>query len=162
MADGIRRFRADDAAVLAGLTAAAINRIGPRAYSAEQVAAWAARSPMPERFIDSAAKGDTIFVAVGADDKPIAYVLTEPDGHLDMLYTHPDHAGNGVAGVLLGVAEAEARKSAIASLFTEASELARPVFALAGFALLHRRDFSIAHTGGEVQIHNYAMEKMLD
>ncbi|MFL0670540.1 MAG: GNAT family N-acetyltransferase [Erythrobacter sp.] len=161
MGDGIRRFRDSDAASLAALTVAAIRTIGPRGYSAAQVAAWAARHPGPERFIASAAKGDAILVAVDADDRPLAYVLTESDGHVDMLYCHPDHSGNGAASMLLGLAEAEARKAGVAALFTEASELARPVFARAGYSLLHRRDFTIVHASADVAIHNYAMEKQL-
>jgi len=104
MADGIRRFRAGDAAALAALTFVAIREIGPRAYSPAQVAAWAARHPGPVRLIASAAKDDTILVAVEEDDKAIADVLTESSGDIDQLYFHPDHTGNGVASVLLGVA----------------------------------------------------------
>jgi putative acetyltransferase len=161
MTDRIRRFRTSDAGALAALTVAAIRVTGLRAYSPEQVAAWAARHPGPDRFIASGAKGDTILVAVGADDVPIAYVLTEADGHIDMLYCHPDHTGLGVAAALLVAAEASARGSGTARLYTEASELARPVFERAGFAVLHRRDFAIAHHGRDVAIHNYAMEKRL-
>jgi putative acetyltransferase len=161
MADGIRRFRDSDAASLAALTLASISRLGPLAYSPQQIAAWAARRPGPARFITSAAKGDTILVAVAADDMPIAYVLTEDDGHVDMLYCHPDHAGNGVAGLLLRSAEREARNAGSTRLFSEASELARPVFTRAGYTLLHRRDFAIPGADGDVAIHNYAMEKRL-
>jgi putative acetyltransferase len=161
MDNTLRPFRSSDAEALAALTLAAIRVTGLRAYTPEQVAAWSARHPGPERFIASAAKGDAILVAVDANDTPIAYVLTEPGGHVDMLYCHPDHTGNGVAGVLLGVAEAEARKSEVACLFTEASELARPVFERAGYIVLHRRDFAIVYAGADVAIHNYAMEKRL-
>jgi len=161
MDNTLRPFRSSDAEALAALTLAAIRVTGLRAYTPEQVAAWSARHPGPERFIASAAKGDAILVAVDANDTPIAYVLTEPGGHVDMLYCHPDHTGNGVAGVLLGVAEAEARKSGVACLFTEASELARPVFERAGYIVLHRRDFAIVYAGADVAIHNYAMEKRL-
>jgi putative acetyltransferase len=161
MDNSLRPFRTSDAEALAALTLAAIRVTGQRAYTPDQVAAWAARHPGPERFIASAAKGDTILVAVDAGDRPIAYVLTEPDGHVDMLYCHPDHTGRGVAGMLVGAAEAEARSSGIERLYTEASELARPVFERAGFAVLHRRDFAIAHDGHDVAIHNYAMEKRL-
>jgi putative acetyltransferase len=161
VADGIRRFRTSDAEALAALTLAAIRETGLRDYSPEQVTAWSARHPGANRFIASAMKGDAILVAVDSGDRPIAYVLTEPDGHIDMLYCHPDHTGKGVAGVLLSAAEAGSRGSGIIRLFTEASELARPVFERAGFAVLHRRDFEIAHEGREVAIHNYAMEKQL-
>lgn len=161
MDNSLRPFRTSDAEALAALTLASIRVTGQRAYTPDQVAAWAARHPGPERFIASAAKGDTILVAVDAGDRPIAYVLTEPDGHVDMLYCHPDHTGNGVAGVLLAAAETVTRKSGVACLFTEASELARPVFERAGFAVLHRRDFTIVYAGADVAIHNYAMEKRL-
>lgn len=155
----IRLFRCDDAPALAELTLAAIVTIGLRAYSAKQALGWAARHLGAPRFIDSAAKGDVILVAVTDDDTPAAYALMEPDGHIDMLYCHPDHAGKGLATGLLAAVEAEARRAGIARLFTEASELARPVFARAGFALLHRRDFVLPTCGEDIAIHNYAMDK---
>lgn len=157
----IRPFRLSDADALAALTEAAIRAIGPQAYDFAQVAAWAARHPAPQRFIASAAKGDTILIAADGADAPLAYVLLEPGGHLDMLYCHPDHARRGLAGQLLAKAEHRARMRGVLRLFTEASELARPVFARAGYAVLHRRDFTIAHAGHDVPIHNYAMEKWL-
>jgi putative acetyltransferase len=55
----------------------------------------------------------------------------------------------------------DARRAGIGRLFTEASELARPVFERAGYALLHRRDFTIAMGDEHIPIHNYAMEKAL-
>lgn len=158
----IRPFREDDAEALATLTGAAIRGIGSRAYAPAQVAAWAARHPGPARFIASAAKGNIILVAVNAADFPTAYALLEPDGHLDMLYCHPDYAGTGLAGRVLADTENQARAAGIARLFTEASELARPVFARAGFRLVQRRGFTIPHAGADVAIHNYAMEKKLD
>ena len=157
----IRPFRPDDAEKLADLTLAAIRVSGARAYSAEQLAAWAARHPDPRRFRDSAAKGVTILVATDAADAPIAYALMEPDGHVDMLYCAPGHGGSGLASALLGRIESDALARGMARLFTEASELARPVFARAGFEELHRRDFTLEHEGAAVPIHNYAMEKRL-
>lgn len=157
----IRPFRAEDAAGVAELTLAAIRTIGARVYSPAQVDAWAGRHPSPESFLARAAKGDRILVAVDAQDMPVAYVLTEADGHVDMLYCHPDHAGRGLGSRLLGQAELAARTSGLTRLFTEASELARPVFARAGYTLLHRRDFTLPGERGDVAIHNYTMEKRL-
>ena len=161
MTGAIRPFREDDAGALAALTIAAIRHIGQRAYTPEQITVWAARHPGRQRFVASAAKGDTILIAVDAADKPLAYALLEADGHLDMLYCHPDHEGRGLAGRLLTDAEERARAAGIGRLYTEASELARPVFARAGYALLHRRDFNIGPADAPVAIHNYAMEKRL-
>ena len=156
-----RPFRTSDAEALAALTLATIRLTGIRVYTPEQVAAWAARHPGADRFIASAAKGDTILVPVDAEDAPLAYALTEHDGHCDMLYCHPDHAGRGLAAALLAETEICARAAQITCLFTEASELARPVFERAGFAVLHRRDFTIGLPEAPVAIHNYAMEKRL-
>jgi putative acetyltransferase len=78
-----------------------------------------------------------------------------------MLYCHPDHAGRGLAAALLAETEICARAAQITCLFTEASELARPVFERAGFAVLHRHDFTIGLPEAPVAIHNYAMEKRL-
>ncbi len=161
MTGAIRLFCEDDAGALAALTLAAIRVTGMRSYAPEQIAAWAARHPGAQRFIASAAKGDMILIAVDAADHPLAYALLEANGHLDMLYCHPDHTGRGLAARLLAEAESRARASGIACLFTEASELARPVFERAGYAVLQRRDFTIGPAEAPVSIHNYAMEKRL-
>jgi putative acetyltransferase len=161
MAPQVRPFILEDAPALAELTVAAIAITATRAYSVKQVLSWAARHPGAPRFTESAAKGDTILVALADDDSPAAYTLMERDGHIDMLYCHPDHGGKGLASALLAAAEADARLSRITQLYAEASELARPVFERAGFALLHRRDFTLQMGDEEVPIHNYAMEKHL-
>lgn len=160
MSAAIRPYRPKDAAAIAALTLAAIRTTARLAYSPEQVAAWSARYSV-QRLLDGAAKGDVILVATGADDAPLAYTVLESGGHLDMLFCHPDHTGRGLGLSLLTEAESAARAQGVTRLFTEASELARPVFARAGYVLLHRRDFTIPYEGREVAIHNYAMEKRL-
>lgn len=161
MAYAIRPYRDDDAEALAELCLASIRVVGAHGYSAEQVEAWAARHPGPSMYRERMAKGALIWVAANADDTPVAYALLEPDGHLDRLYNHPDHTRQGLATQLLMAAETHARFEGIARLYTEASELARPAFERAGYAVQHRRDFEIAHDGQSVPIHNYAMEKRL-
>lgn len=156
----IRPYRAEDAEALAALTLAAIRETGARAYSPAQVAAWAARFSAA-RVLEWAERGDTILVAAAPDDAPLAYSVLEGDGHLEMLYCHPAHTGKGLALALLAAAEAAARAQGVSRLFAEASELARPVFARAGYELIARRDFTIAHEGRDVAIHNYAMAKQI-
>ena len=157
MAYAIRPFRPEDAAALADLTLQAIGAVGSHSYSEEQVDAWAARHPGPERFLQRHAGGAHICVAAETDDCPVAYALLEPDGHLDMLYCHPDHTRRGIADRLLDEAERIARSLNIDRLYTEASELARQAFERAGYVVQHRRDFEIEG----VATHNFAMEKLL-
>ena len=165
MAYAIRPFHVEDAGDLAQLTLAAIREIGSRHYSASQVAAWAGRHPEPTRFIERAEGGAVITVAADSTDTPVAYTLLEyvegKGGHLDMLYCHPDNTRQGLAVQLLIAAEQHAVMSGQNRLYTEASELARAAFERAGYSVTHRRDFTIAHDGEEVSIHNYAMEKRL-
>jgi putative acetyltransferase len=161
----IRPFREDDVEAVKALTLAAIRQTALRAYSPEQVAAWSAGFSQ-SRVSAWSARGDVILVAVDDDDRVVAYTVLEvagleAGGHLDMLYCHPDHTGRGLGLALLGAAEAAARARSVCRLFTEASELARPVFERAGYAVIARRDFAIPFDGRNVAIHNYAMEKIL-
>lgn len=151
----IRPFEVGDAEALATLTLDAIQSIGTQAYSSEQVRAWSSGHIKAERFLARAEAGHHIYVTVNKSDNCAAYALLEGDGHLDMLYCSPAHAGRGLAGRLLAHAEEQARQMKISRLYTEASELARSAFERAGYTMKHRRDFEISG----VAIHNYAMEK---
>lgn len=157
MAYSIRPCRDEDAEALAKIIAAAIREIGPRAYSPAQVAAWSGRHRGAERYRERVAAGDVIIVAADHEDRPVAYVLLQPDGHLDHLYNHPAHTRRGLASRLLAEAERQARARNVARLYTEASDLARPSFERAGFVMTHRREFEI----DGVPIHNWAMDKAL-
>ena len=153
----LRPFRDCDAEKLAAVALAAIGEVGVRHYSPEQVAAWANRHPGPAMYRDRAAKGHVIIVAADETDRPVAYAVLEPDGHVDRLFNHPDHTRRGLATRLLAAVEATARAAGLERLYTEASELARPSFERAGYTMVHRRDFAI----DGVAIHNYAMERRL-
>ncbi|MBV7259919.1 GNAT family N-acetyltransferase [Erythrobacter crassostreae] len=162
MAYIIRPFADRDAPALSDLTLSAIRSVGSKSYTPKQVTAWSDRHPGARRFLDRAAAGHHIIVAADSGDNAVAYSLLESDGHLDMLYCHPDHTRRGLADELLAASEQHARANAMSQLYTEASELARPAFERAGYIVQHRRDFDIPHAGGAVAIHNYAMEKPLN
>lgn len=153
----LRPFESGDARAIARLTLDAVLKIGPQAYSADQVRVWSKGHHKAERFLHRADSGHLIYVMADETNQPAAYALLEPDGHLDMLYCSPTHAGKGLAITLLKHAGNEARRFKITKLYTEASELAQPAFAKAGYATLHRSDFEV----DGVAIHNYAMEKPL-
>jgi predicted GNAT family acetyltransferase len=97
-------------------------------------------------------------VAADEDDRPVAYIDLEPNGHINRLFCAPEAAGQGIASRLYDAVEAAAREQGIRSLFTEASELARRLFERKGFAVVERQDMVIRG----VAIHNYRMAKALD
>jgi putative acetyltransferase len=153
----VRPYRNGDAPALAQLFYDAVRQAARSDYSQAQVEAWAPQPPDPARFAAKAGDGRTFLVAVDEKDEPIAFGDLEADGHIDYLYCRPDFVGKGVASTLYDSLEGIARARAMPRLYTEASELARRLFAHKGFVVIERRDFTLNGIG----LHNYAMEKML-
>lgn len=81
----------------------------------------------------------------------------ESDGHVDMLYVHPDFQRRGVARALLAHVEELARVCGLVRLYTEASITGRPAFEALGFCVLGPQTVTVR---GETMT-NYRMEKKL-
>jgi ribosomal protein S18 acetylase RimI-like enzyme len=153
----IREYQDGDAPMMARVFYDSVRELGPRRYRADQVAAWAAKSPDPAALHARAADGRTTLIAINAAGEIIAWGDLETDGHIDNLYCRPDAAGTGVASDLLDDLIRRASARGLTSVHTAASELARGLFERAGFVLLERRDFTVSG----VAIHHYAMERRL-
>lgn len=153
----LRPFRRGDADALIDVTRLAIERIGRLAYSDAQLTVWLANQENDARFSNRVSNGHRIVAACDKQDKPAAYALWEPNGHFDMLYCHPDHAGRGLAGQLIERVLSDAKALHLERIWTEASDLARQIFERAGFAMLGRREFDLRG----VPIHNWSMEARL-
>lgn len=152
----LRPYRPDDAAALTDLYARSVRHYGPRAYTPAQVAAWAATATV-ERTAARCLDGRLVLVAQDAAGRRLGFGDMEADGHLDFLYVAPEAEGLRVGSLLHAALEAHARRLGVPRIAVEASELARPLFARRGFALLGRNDLALAG----VAIHNYRMEKRL-
>jgi putative acetyltransferase len=153
----IRHFRATDAGALAAIFFSSVRQIGGQHYTAEQVAAWAPKSPDPDVFTRLASDGRTFLVATGKNGEPIAYGDIEEHGHIDHIYCSPEAAGRGVAERLYGELESVARSAGISVLSVEASEPAERFFQKQGFEPIGRNEFTL----NGVEIHNYSMRKAL-
>jgi putative acetyltransferase len=151
----VRPYKLRDAAAISALFFEAVRKAGPHAYTPEQVDAWAPEPPDPARLHLQATDGRITLVAVDAFGQVLGYGDLERDGHLDHLYCHPDAMGRGIGGSLIEALVAAAAASGLSHVFTEASEIARPVFERKGFNLVRRRDFDLRG----VSIHNYEMER---
>lgn len=154
----IRQFKAGDAADLAEVFRSAVHGIASRYYSPEQINAWCPVAPPAEAIGQKLSDGRAIWVAIGEDDTPVAFIDLESDGHIDMLFCHPGAAGQGVAAALYVRLETAALRQGLGLLYVEASEAARGFFERQGFAVDRRRVFE--RRG--VKIHNYRMVKILD
>jgi putative acetyltransferase len=64
------------------------------------------------------------------------FISLEWDGHIDLLYIHPDFQSRGVASMLLWRLEASAEARGLVRLFTEASITAKPFFERRGFRVI--------------------------
>jgi putative acetyltransferase len=154
----IRVYDPRDAADLADVFFRSVRQVALSDYTAAQVKAWAPEPRTAEWAHTEASDGRLVLVAVDEDDRPVAYIDLEPNGHINRLFCAPEAAGRGIASRLYDAVEAAAREQGIRSLFTEASELARRLFERKGFAVVERQDMVIRG----VAIHNYRMAKDLD
>lgn len=152
----IRPYDARDAATLANLFRASVRHIASRDYTATQVQAWAPDVIDERRFGERCERKFTRIAEV--EGRIAGFTDLEPDGHVDMLYVHPDFARRGVARALLQHIENVARGLGVRRLYTEASVTARPVFEGAGFRVIAPQVVTIR---GEA-LTNYRMEKRLD
>ena len=127
----LREARESDVAELARIYAASIRELAPEYYPADRVEAWAA-------FAEEAGFRDFILgphtlVAVDASG-PVGFAGMEETGRIASLFVRPDRARQGVASQLL---EALLRRPEVPTrLWTQASELSRPLFEKFGFTVV--------------------------
>jgi putative acetyltransferase len=154
----IRAYAERDAAGVCSVYRRSVEALGLRDYSPEQVAVWASRTPDAAAMHARLSDGRDVIVAANDADAVVGFSDLEADGHIDLLYCSPETAGSGIALLLFATAEAIARQRGLERLYSEASEAALRFFLRRGFVLLHRRDLMI----GDVAIHNFAVEKVLN
>ncbi len=152
----IRPYAAADAAAVTDVFRSAVRSIASRDYTASQVRAWAPDDIDVAQFGRMRETKSTWVVEV--QGRIAGFSDLESDGHIDMLYVHPDFERRGVARALLGHIEATARANGLRRLYVEASMTARPVFEAMGFQILARQTVTLR---GESMM-NFRMEKRLE
>jgi putative acetyltransferase len=111
----------------------AIREVASRDDTPVQIEAWA-KAEDRQLWAERRASRPTWIAE--AEGLSIGFADLEPDGHLDMMFVHPDHQGIGAASSLLRRIEAEAVKLDLKRIFTEASLTGRPFFERRGFVVL--------------------------
>ncbi len=149
----IRPYRPEDLSNLIALFCASVWSIARRDNTESQLRAWAPDVIDAEQFAQRRIAKPT-WVAE-SEGHTAGFSDLEPDGHIDMLYVHPEFQRLGVARSLLVHLENVARARGLDRLYTEASITARPVFEAIGFHVIAAQ--TVTPRGDDMT--NYRMEK---
>lgn len=152
----IRSYETTDAAGVVEVFRASVRSVPERDYNQSQVRAWAP-DVIDEKRFGQRCESKSTWVAK-MEDRIAGFSDLEPDGHVDMLYVHPDFQRRGIARALLQHIEKSARALDLRRLYTEASITARPAFELVGFRVIVPQTVTVR---GE-SMTNYRMEKRLN
>jgi putative acetyltransferase len=133
-----------------------VREIASRDYTASQIREWAPDRIDEIGFGQKCASRPTWVAEI--EGRIVGFSDLEPDGHVDMLYVHPEFQRRGVARALLKHIEATARAAVLRRLYTEASITARPVFEAMGYRTIVPQTVTIRG----VSMRNYRMEKSLE
>lgn len=152
----IRPFLATDSATLVALFRDSVRSTSPRDYAEMQVRAWAPEVIDLEQF-KARCEAKTTWVAEG-QGRVVGFCDLEPDGHIDMLYVHPQHQRRSVGGTMLDYLENVARQRQLARLYAESSISALPVFEAHGFHCMAPQTVTVRG----VSMTNFRMEKYLN
>lgn len=137
----IRAYQPADLDALMTLFACSVRQIASRDYAPAQIEAWAPLTPDRAAWAARLSARPTL---VAQRDGAIAgFSDLEADGHIDMMFVHPQHEGRGVAGALLAHIVGLARNQGLSRLYTEASLTARPFFERNGFIMLSAQDVEL-------------------
>ena len=135
MSVALRPFLASDGPALARLFRASVDVLAEDDYSEAQRVAWTAAADDLAPFIERLSKALTLVASL---DGAIAGFASLMGDKIDMLYVHPDHAGQGVATALIDALEKLSAARMLAALTTDASDTARDFFAARGFVAMQR------------------------
>lgn len=149
-----------DAAAVRAVHVAAIEGLGPEAYTDEQVEAWAAGCESADYAGTIASETVEFVVAVDADGDVVAFgsLRTEPpggyeaavDGEVTGVYVHPDVARRGVGSAVYADLERRAAAAGLEALGLTASLNAVPFYESHGYRRVRERshEFSAGESTG--------------
>jgi len=152
----LRPFLPADTSVLAAIFTAAVEELTGDDYSAEQQEAWASVADDEEAFGKKLA-GELTLIAT-LRNAPVGFASLKGKDHIDMLYVHPNAAGQGVASALCEALEKLAGGRGAKSLTVDASDNAQDFFRKRGYVAKQRNSVTV---NGE-WLANTTMQKTLE
>ena len=140
-APALRPFLPADTPVLAAIFAAAIQELTGDDYDEEQQEAWASAADDEEEFGKKLAGELTLIASL--KNAPVGFASLKGKDHIDMLYVHPNAAGQGVASALLDALEKLAGARGAEKLTVDASDNAQEFFRKRGYVAQQRNSVTI-------------------
>ena len=151
----LRPFLPTDTPVLAAIFVAAIQELTGDDYGEAQQEAWASAADDEEEFGKKLAGELTLIASL--KNAPVGFASLKGKDHIEMLYVHPNAAGQGVASALLDALEKLARARGAEKLTVDASDNAQEFFRKRGYVAQQRNSITI---NGE-WLANTTMQKSL-
>lgn len=153
----LRPFQLEDTAAVFQLFHKTVHSVNLQDYSLAEVEAWVPSTEPDlqkwgQRFLDQ----HTLIAEVNGQIAGFAN-LDEAGLNIDMVYTHKDFQGQGVATALVGSLEAQAHENGAIAINLAASITARPFFERRGYRYI--RDNEVERKG--VVLRNFIMRKVL-
>jgi putative acetyltransferase len=137
----LRPFLAADTPVLAAIFVAAIEELTGDDYSEAQQQAWADAADDEVTFGRRLASELTLVATLA--NSPVGFASLKGGGHIDMLYVHPNAAGQGVGSILCEALERLAFSRGAKSVTVDASDNAQAFFASRGYVAQQRNSIPV-------------------
>jgi putative acetyltransferase len=151
----LRPFLAADVPVLAEIFQASVEQLTEEDYSDAQRAAWASAADDEAAFGRRLAGSLTLVATVAGS--PVGFIALKGADEIDMLYVHPNAAGQGVGTLLADAIEKLAAARGAKRLLADVSDTAEGFFKKRGFQPQRRNTMPLE---GE-WLANTTMEKRL-
>lgn len=152
----LRAYQTSDLTALVELFQASVSQLSTRHYDAAQRQAW---SPEVAELPAWQTRFASLELLIAEDGQVIVgFIGFSLNGHIDLLYSAPSHARQGVASALYTAAEQRLRALGVRELFTEASLVAQAFFASQGFSVQQAQTV----TRGAVTLPRMLMRKTLE
>jgi GNAT superfamily N-acetyltransferase len=133
----------------------AIHTTAASFYTRAQLEAWAPQKADATKWNERLLEFKTFFAE--RNGALTAFISWEMNGHIAMLFTHPDFARQGFAKSLYRCAEFAFLEAGLTRAFAEASLAARPFFARCGFEVEHEEEVECRNE----QLRRFVMRKPL-
>lgn len=145
----------DDVPVLAAIAQAGILELTEEDYDEHQREAWA--SGFDDEAALAARLTERLTLVATREGAPVGFVALEDNRVIDLLYVHPEVAGEGIGALLCDAAERLATARGAKALTVDASDTAIDFFQKRGYVPRQRN--TVPRSG--VWLGNTTMEKIL-